>query len=658
MLDWMIGTGLAVSLLILLVLIVRRPFARIFGARAAYALWVLPFLRLVMPEITIPRIFPSFSSPSSPAVTLPSDIILTPEMLVTLPAQPTLMSQAEPYLIPSLIGIWAFGAVIFFLYNWVGQAAFMDELTYNSEPASKLRREIDVAAQSIGLKHIPAVRISDDKAGPLVAGFIRPTVILPDNFMTIFSPEQRQYALMHEFMHIKRGDVWMALSWLAFRAINWPNPLVHYASKRFRTDQEAACDASVLGAVGDNRDTVSGYAETLIHAAKAAMATDTLKGRASPHPSPLALTIHHPLKERLMILKTHKKTSHWKSRIAASVMIIGAATLTAPLIQADAHPEEELAGKAETHTSKSVIKRMVQKDGEKISEHYEINVEGDDVKAFRIEPSGKKIRVDVKDIEGVDVSDMKAGHKGFTLSNSHGSKFDIETIEGVDGPEIKTRHKRIIISDNDGSKHMSREEFKKWAEKEYPEWKENDFASWVEGDFKGWASKKDTNRLVLRNEDGETRFVFKNGSNFPTPPTPPRFSGSSENVFVFESDDLKGLEGLKALEGLAGLEKLKALKGLKGLEALKGLEGLEKLEALKGLENFEGVKTFRLVTEGDGSTELKLRMTESKLAAARAMLEDTEVEAGDSREMAKAKRELEKARKALRAAERALKDAN
>lgn len=607
--DWVIGTGLAVSLLILLVLIVRRPFARIFGARAAYALWVLPFLRLVMPEITMPRVFSGFANNSEPMVALPSDIILVPEMLENLPIEPTLMSQVELYLIPSFIGIWAFGAMTYFLYNWISQAAFMDKLVYNSEPASNLRHEIAVAARGIGLKRVPAVRISDDKTGPLVAGFIHPIVILPDDFKTVFSPEQRQYALMHEFMHIKRGDVWVALSWLAFRAINWPNPLVHYAAKRFRSDQEAACDASVLGAVGDSKDAVSGYAETLIHAAKAAMTSDTLRGRASPRTSPLALTIHHPLKERLMILGTHRKTSHWKSRIAASVMIIGAATLSAPLIQADAHPEEELAGKAESHTSKSIIKRMTQKDGENVSEHYEISVEGDDVKAFRIEPSGKKIRIDIEDIEGVDVADLKAGHKGFSVHKNHGAKYDFETIEG---------------------------------------------------DIEGWLSKKDKSRIVLRTEDGERRFVFKNGSDFPKPPVPPRFTGSSENVFVFESDDLKGLEGLKALEalkGLEGLEKLETLKGLKGLEALKGLEGLEKLEALKGLENFEGVRTLRVFTEDDGNVELKLRLTESKLAAARAMLEDTEVEAGDSREMAKAKRELEKARKALRAAERALKDA-
>lgn len=632
MMDWMIGTGLAVSLLIVLVLLVRRPFARMFGAKAAYALWLLPFIRLVMPEVTVPRFLPALFQTPAPEAALPNDMVITPEMLALVQqVEPSLMSQIEPYLMPGLFALWAMGAVVFFLYHWTAQASMMDRLTYESEPATRLRNEILSAAQSTGLKRIPTVRISDEKAGPLVAGFIRPIVILPDNFMTAFDAQQRHYALMHEFMHIRRGDVWVALAWLGFRAVNWPNPLVHYAAKHFRSDQEAACDASVLSAMGDSNDTVSAYAETLIHAAKSSMTLDTKTGRASPQPSQLALTIHHPLKERLMILGTHRKTSNWRSRTAAAVMIIGAATLSAPLIQADAHPEEELAGKHETHKSKSVIKRDYNQDGKKISEHYEINVDGDDVTAYRVEPSGVKIRIDIEDIEGVDVADIKAGHKG------------------------------VSISDGEGVKFMSRDDFKKWAETEYPEWKENDFASWVDGDFKAWTSKRSNGKLVLRDEDGETRFEFRSSPDFPKAPKPPRFTGHSENVFVLDMDDieglngLEGLEALKALKGLEGLEKLEALKGLKGLESLKGLEGLEGLAALK---NLEGSRTFSFFSDGGDRTKLKLHRTESKLAAARAMLEQTEIDVeDDSREMAKAKRELEKARKALKAAERALKDA-
>ena len=52
MTDWLIGTLLATSGLILLVLLIREPVRKHFGARVAYGLWLIPALRLVMPPLT------------------------------------------------------------------------------------------------------------------------------------------------------------------------------------------------------------------------------------------------------------------------------------------------------------------------------------------------------------------------------------------------------------------------------------------------------------------------------------------------------------------------------------------------------------------------------------------------------------------------------
>ena len=391
--------------------------------------------------------------------------------------------------------------------------------------------------------------------------------------------------------------------------------------------------------MGDTKEATAGYAETLIHAAKAAFKD----GRASPQPSQLALTIHHPLKERLMILGTHRKTSNWRSRTAAAVMIIGAATLSAPLIQADAHPEkqlaeEELAGKYDSHQGKSVIKRKVKLDGKTVSEHFEININDDKIEAFKIGPLGKKTPISLYDIEGVDVADVLS-----------------ETFEGhEDGMTMNSR--KIIISDDDGTQTMTREEFKKWAETEYTEWKEKDFDSWVDGDFKAWVSKMNKGKLAFWGKDGK-HFEFKNFPHPPKPPKLPGFSNQSGNVIVLDSDDFPQLKNLKKLESLKGLKGLEKLEALKSLESLEGLTGLKWHESLKDLENLDGLETFTWSSDGNDTLKLKMLLTESKLAAARSLLEDTELSKDDSREMAKAKRELEKARKALKAAEKALKEA-
>ena len=49
--NWLAGNLLIASLLVAAVLLLRRPVARWFGARAAYALWLAPALRLVQPPV-------------------------------------------------------------------------------------------------------------------------------------------------------------------------------------------------------------------------------------------------------------------------------------------------------------------------------------------------------------------------------------------------------------------------------------------------------------------------------------------------------------------------------------------------------------------------------------------------------------------------------
>lgn len=52
MTEWLIDTLLATSALLLLVLLIRTPVARHFGASTAYFLWALPAARLFMPTLT------------------------------------------------------------------------------------------------------------------------------------------------------------------------------------------------------------------------------------------------------------------------------------------------------------------------------------------------------------------------------------------------------------------------------------------------------------------------------------------------------------------------------------------------------------------------------------------------------------------------------
>lgn len=272
--NWIVQTGLMVSLLILVILFIRRPFARAFGANAAYALWSLPLIRLCLPGLSIPQNWvPEFLRPTpqapiiGPAVEVPAMTFrpLVDDRDVVIPTQIETPDPIAWGVI--LIAIWLGVAFLWFTYQLILQARFKSALFARSvSPGGHLSSEIDRAAQQVGLRKPPIVRAAADETGPLVTGVFKPLVIVPQSFSETFNPQQRHFALVHEFAHIKRRDLWAALATLIFRAVNWPNPLVHYASHKMRGDQEAACDAFVVKVTGGK--TAHSYAETLVKAVR------------------------------------------------------------------------------------------------------------------------------------------------------------------------------------------------------------------------------------------------------------------------------------------------------------------------------------------------------------------------------------------------------
>src|SRR5690349_8620265 len=54
MTAWLLDTLIYTGLMIALVLVLRRPVSHHFGPQIAYALWGLPFLRLLLPPVVLP----------------------------------------------------------------------------------------------------------------------------------------------------------------------------------------------------------------------------------------------------------------------------------------------------------------------------------------------------------------------------------------------------------------------------------------------------------------------------------------------------------------------------------------------------------------------------------------------------------------------------
>lgn len=81
---------------------------------------------------------------------------------------------------------------------------------------------------------------------PLTFGYLKPVIILPEESIH-WSVERLHIALLHELIHIKRADFKKNMLIKFVCAIFWFNPLVWITAKRYRYEQEAACDEQVIG---------------------------------------------------------------------------------------------------------------------------------------------------------------------------------------------------------------------------------------------------------------------------------------------------------------------------------------------------------------------------------------------------------------------------
>lgn len=260
MTDWVLASLAASTMLMALVLLLRAPVARAFGPHAAYALWALPALRMVLPDLPGVGLLPAvhFARGDEGAAGLPAAPSLAVDNLADHPmaaAMPGPLDYALAHGPALLLALWLGGAALWF--GW-------QMLRYHHFLARALR-----SAEPMGSECGIDVLVSGAVDGPVAAGVIRRRIFLPASFMTSYTAAERRCALLHEAAHHDRYDVVANFVALLVVALHWWNPLAHRAYKAFRADQELACDATVLADMADGERYA--YGSAVVKSASARM---------------------------------------------------------------------------------------------------------------------------------------------------------------------------------------------------------------------------------------------------------------------------------------------------------------------------------------------------------------------------------------------------
>lgn len=268
------------SLMIGLMLLFRKLFRKKLSANVIYALWLLPFLRLMLPAGFVEApVFGTAAEILNRPVSIIEEIIKTPneipmdifeESLTDIEAnmaninaekQTSEIIKIYDAVIPKenytvqipesnislnndiadetaddqyitnyiILAVWCAGSAILVGYVLVQN--------------SKLRRKIDQlqpVAQIEGLD----VCISKVLKTPCLVGVHKPKIVLTGD--VYISPELCEYAIQHEMAHYRNKDHLWNLLRIFICILYWWHPLVWYAAKCVAEDAELACDERVL----------------------------------------------------------------------------------------------------------------------------------------------------------------------------------------------------------------------------------------------------------------------------------------------------------------------------------------------------------------------------------------------------------------------------
>ena len=237
-------TGIFTGIIILLLRQIKR-----IPRRICHILWLLPFLRLVLPFGLSHRY--SIMNLLNKLSTRTRIIHLTPPDASFNVSMTNHMAFAENYFpivhktnlledvfnVASLI--WVIIAVSALLTVFVLYFITKSEI----KDARHLRDNI---------------YISDKLLSPAIFGILRPRIIFPE----YMSEANTEFVLLHEKTHLKRGDNLSRIIAIIICCFHWFNPFIWLFLKLYLEDMELSCDEMVLKQCGPDKK--KEYATALI----------------------------------------------------------------------------------------------------------------------------------------------------------------------------------------------------------------------------------------------------------------------------------------------------------------------------------------------------------------------------------------------------------
>lgn len=241
--EFLIQTA-AISLVIGVLLAVKRLFSDKLSPRWQYAIWGILALQILIPVSFQRSILGSlsiwievFKSIIEQGLDSAYSGAYIPLSIATI--LPTYTG------VPNSITDWLFviytmGVVATILWYVISYLRLRLFLRRGTAITPQMEAKIDGVCRTYGLKKTCRAIAVQGLPSAFVCGVVRPILVLPAE------GETDEKILLHELLHLNYHDGLQNVLWCILRSLHWCNPLVQYAFSCISNDMETLCDQRVL----------------------------------------------------------------------------------------------------------------------------------------------------------------------------------------------------------------------------------------------------------------------------------------------------------------------------------------------------------------------------------------------------------------------------
>jgi bla regulator protein blaR1 len=333
------------SILIILILAVRKLLASKLSINLQYALWFIVVFRLLIPNL--PKSSFSIFNLISKIKEIPFLLFAAREntlnSIITFSGKKTASIYNGNAMLDSLTSmnfnndntaafslsglsvlslIWLTGLLIIGFYVTLVNINLRNNIKtqtqfYNAEIINIL--EFCKEQMKIN-KNVSLIKMQGIKT-PALFGYFNPVILFPENILNILSVNKLKYVFLHELSHLKRRDTIVNWLLIILRITHWFNPVIQYGLKKMSEDIELCCDSLALSYT--NTEEVKDYGLTIINLIESFSRSTQLLGTSS------IVKNKSEAKRRITMIKLFNKKAYKFSALAiAALLVFAGITLT------------------------------------------------------------------------------------------------------------------------------------------------------------------------------------------------------------------------------------------------------------------------------------------------------------------------------------------